>query len=188
MQTLTSRKFEVTTVDPRVERTREHVLNCARNLLDQQGAEGVTFSSVGKAARVARQTLYRHWTTREQLIADVLFVNRGDNHPLPVEATPQAHLLSFLRNARDHVNSPAIAGASTLLMSHATTDRASAETLRTLVADRMDSLRSGWGPLSEDEYAMIVGPMMVQMLMMRRPVTDEFLATIVSEAMARRAF
>ncbi|QNK82047.1 TetR/AcrR family transcriptional regulator [Nakamurella sp. PAMC28650] len=173
-------------MDPRVERTREHVLNSARILLDEQGADSVTFSSVGKAARVARQTLYRHWATREQLIADVLFASSIEGHPLPVGTTPEAHLRAFLEDARDYVNSPAIASAAALLMSHATTDRGSAETLRAMVDERMRSLRSGWGLLSEDDYALIVGPIMLQMLMLRRPVTDEFIASIVDEALARR--
>jgi AcrR family transcriptional regulator len=173
-------------MDPRVERTREHVLNSARILLDEQGADSVTFSSVGKAARVARQTLYRHWATREQLIADVLFASSVQGHPLPIGTTPDIHLRAFLEDARAYVNSPAIASAAALLMSHATTDQGSAETLRAMVEERMRSLQSGWGPISDEDYAMIVGPLMLQMLMLRKPVTDEFIASIVDEAMARR--
>ena len=174
-------------MDPRVKRTRAHVLNCARVLLDVEGAEGVTFSSVGKAAQVARQTLYRHWSTREQLLADVIVVNSSKNFPQPIEGTPAAHLRAFLFNLRNSADTPAMISATALLLSHAFIDRESAETLRTMIDKWMDSLRAGWGPLSEDEYVMITGPMVCQMLVMRKAVTDEFISMIVADAMGRRS-
>ena len=174
-------------MDPRVERTREHVLSCARALLAEYGADGVTFSSVGKAARVARQTLYRHWATREQLIADVLVAASDLGRPVAPEKTPEAHLRAFLYNVRTRVTAPAIESATTLLMAHATTDPGSAVTLRAMIDDRMAALRTGWGQLTDDEYALIVGPCMLQLLVLRRPLTDDFIETVIAEAMARRS-
>ena len=174
-------------MDPRVERTREHVLTCARALLAEYGADGVTFSSVGKAARVARQTLYRHWSTREQLIADVLIAASDLGRPIQAEKTPEAHLRTFLYKVRERITAPAIESATTLLMAHATSDPGSAITLKAMIEDRMAALRTGWGPLSEDEYALIVGPCMLQLLVLRRPLTDEFIEVVIAEAMDRRA-
>lgn len=174
-------------MDPRVERTREHVLKWTRNLMQSQGPEGVTFSNVAKAARVARQTLYHHWDSREQLIAEMLVVNSGHVYPLKIEATPAAHLDTFLRTFLDLANSPGIAGAAAQLITQATTDPESAATLKALQQERMQTLRIGWGPLSGDEYALIVGPVYFQLMVMRNPVTDDFIQAIIDEAMVRRS-
>ena len=174
-------------MDPRVERTREHVLACARALLAEYGADGVTFSSVGKAARVARQTLYRHWTTREQLIADVLVAASDLGKPTPAEHTPEEHLRTFLLTVRSRMNAPAIESATALLIAHATSDAGSATTLEAMIDDRRSALEVGWGSITPDEYALIVGPVILQMLVLRRPLTDEFIEDVVREAMARRA-
>lgn len=174
-------------MDPRVERTRLHVLEVTRALLAAEGAEAVTFSSVSQAARVARQTLYRHWSTREQLIAEMLSTNRGYDHPLQIQETPADYLRAFLLNVRDLGNAPAVASATAQLMTHATTNPESAAALKVMRDDRMDSLRAGWGPLSEDDYAIIVGPALFQVLVMRKPMTDEFISTLVDEAVARRS-
>ncbi|SDO58063.1 DNA-binding transcriptional regulator, AcrR family [Nakamurella panacisegetis] len=173
-------------MDPRVERTREHVLSCARTLLAESGADAVTFSNVGKRARVARQTLYRHWATREQLIADVLVAASDLGRETPAERTPEAHLRAFLYDFRARMAGPAIASATTLLMAHATTDPGSALTLRTMVDDRMAALRTGWGQFTEDEYALIMGPCVFQLLVLRRPLTDEFIESVIAEAITRR--
>lgn len=174
-------------MDPRVERTRQHVLNTTRTMLVELGPEAVTFSRVGKVARVARQTLYHHWQTREQLIADMLFVNRGYDNSLPTQATPEAYLQAFLLNFRDILQSPAIAGAVSVLMAQAPTDPASAEKLQQMVDQRMDSLRVGWGPVAADDFAMIIGPVMFQVLVLRQPATDEFVTAIVQETLARHS-
>jgi len=153
--------------------------------LVEHGASGVTFSSVGKAARVARQTLYRHWSTREQLIGDVLIAQCAVEAINSPEQTPQQHLREFLRNARTQMSTPAIASACALLMSHATIDAVSAQTLRTMIHAQMNSLGAIWGELDDAEYSLIVGPIVLQLLVFRVPVTDKFIEVIVTEALAR---
>ena len=58
--------------DPRITRTKEHVLTVVHELLQQPGAE-ITFSTIALAAKVSRRTLYTHWGTVEAVVADAEF-------------------------------------------------------------------------------------------------------------------
>src|SRR5579862_4876009 len=50
------------------EGTREAILEAARELLAQDGKEGVSVAQVAQRAGVNRGTAYQHFQTREQLI------------------------------------------------------------------------------------------------------------------------
>ena len=59
-------------VDPRVVRTRRDVLAAAREVLLEEGWEGVTVSRVADRSGYARTTLYRHWPQRLDLLRDLI--------------------------------------------------------------------------------------------------------------------
>lgn len=56
-------------VDPRRIRSRNRLLDAAATLLSTGGVEAVTIDAVTKASRVARTTLYRHFSSSSQLLA-----------------------------------------------------------------------------------------------------------------------
>ncbi|MBY6687455.1 TetR/AcrR family transcriptional regulator [Rhodococcus sp. BP-149] len=56
-------------VDPRKERSRARLLDATTFLLSTGGVDAVTIDAVTKASRVARTTLYRHFTDSTQLLA-----------------------------------------------------------------------------------------------------------------------
>ncbi|MGI9598583.1 MAG: TetR/AcrR family transcriptional regulator [Acidimicrobiales bacterium] len=59
-------------VDARIGRTREAVLQAGAKLLFTDGWSAVTHLRVAEEAGVGRATVYRHWPTVEDLLADVL--------------------------------------------------------------------------------------------------------------------
>ncbi len=59
-------------VDVRVARTRAAVLDAGARLLFTEGWHAVTHLRVAEEAGVGRATMYRHWPTVEDLLADVL--------------------------------------------------------------------------------------------------------------------
>ncbi len=59
-----------TRVDPRVERTRAKVLAAASALLREVGFAEVTIEQISGRSGVSRSTMYRHWTTREEILRD----------------------------------------------------------------------------------------------------------------------
>ena len=58
-------------VDSRVERTHAAVMNAAIELLLEGGPDALTIDGVVARSGVAKSTVYRHWTTRDDLVADV---------------------------------------------------------------------------------------------------------------------
>lgn len=56
--------------DPRVTRTRAKVLDAARELLLEVGFLDVTINAICARSGVSPSTVYRHWTTREEILRD----------------------------------------------------------------------------------------------------------------------
>ncbi len=56
--------------DPRVERSRAKVLTAAAALLREVGFAEVTIEQISERSGVSRSTMYRHWTTREEILRD----------------------------------------------------------------------------------------------------------------------
>jgi TetR/AcrR family transcriptional regulator of autoinduction and epiphytic fitness len=59
-------------VDPRIERTQQAVRQATLEVLGQRGYAAFTVEAVAATARVAKSTIYRHWPTKLDLIADAL--------------------------------------------------------------------------------------------------------------------
>jgi TetR/AcrR family transcriptional regulator, regulator of autoinduction and epiphytic fitness len=58
--------------DPRVERTRTRVLQTAADLMRTGGVRAVTIEAVVVASGVARSTIYRHWSSRAEVVSAAL--------------------------------------------------------------------------------------------------------------------
>lgn len=58
-------------MDPRVTRTHAAVMAAATELLVEGGPEALTVDGVVARSGVAKSTVYRHWSTRDDLVADV---------------------------------------------------------------------------------------------------------------------
>jgi AcrR family transcriptional regulator len=58
-------------VDPRVARSRAAVLTAATELLVRGGPSAVTVDAVVAESGVAKTTIYRHWTSRDELLVAV---------------------------------------------------------------------------------------------------------------------
>ena len=67
-------------LDPRVARTRTAVMEAARALLFDGGVRAVTVEAIVQRSGVARSTIYRHWPTRTDVVADAM---AGLLHGLP---------------------------------------------------------------------------------------------------------
>ncbi|MGW6442855.1 TetR/AcrR family transcriptional regulator [Lentzea sp. NPDC055074] len=58
--------------DPRFQRSREAILNAARELLLESGPAAVTHVQVAERAGVGRATVYRHWPRPEPLLVEAM--------------------------------------------------------------------------------------------------------------------
>jgi AcrR family transcriptional regulator len=167
-----------TSADPRIERTRQHVLACARELLVAEGAEAVTFSALARRARVSRNTLYRHWATPEQLLVDLTleyYVIRVD-----ADHTPTGGVPGFLRGLRDNLSTAETASVLTALIARAQRDESTSAALQHLAGARKDALAEITGPLSDAQFAATVGPLFYQAYVARGRLDDAFLDELMT--------
>ncbi len=58
-------------VDPRIAKTHAAVMTAATDLLVEGGPEALTVDGVVARSGVAKSTVYRHWATRDDLVAAV---------------------------------------------------------------------------------------------------------------------
>lgn len=169
--------------DPRIERTRTHVLGYARDLLSAGGPAAVTYTELAARARVTRQTLYRHWPTREALFVDLVLERAV--HALPDgSGTPEEIVGAFLRNLRAGMDDPSNANALTALIAQADHDPTSHTVLGSVVVDRRSALNDLLEPsgvtLDADQYARLCGPVLFQRFFAREPVTDRLIDHLVA--------
>ena len=62
--------------DPRVARTRIHIQQTVRDVI--AGEAEISISSIALAGKVSRRTIYAHWGSIEDLVADSVFEPREE--------------------------------------------------------------------------------------------------------------
>jgi AcrR family transcriptional regulator len=167
--------------DPRIERTRQHVLAAARELLLAEGAEAVTFSALARQARVSRNTLYRHWATPEQLLVDLTL----EYYVVRIDSTSSVTVPGFLRGLRDNLGTEETASILTALIARAHRDESTSVALQHLAGLRKEALAAVTGPLSDAQFAALVGPLFYQAFIARGALDDTFLDELVALTTSR---
>jgi AcrR family transcriptional regulator len=173
--------------NPRVRRTRERVLAAARALLSEAGPAGLTYSLLAERAGVTRQTLYRHWPARPALLLSLILEGADDEYPEPgADAGPVA--AAWLASLRDGLRDQARRTAVVAVAAQADSDPDSAQALAQLTgygrAALNDLLTPSGTVVSDDDYALLTGPVLSRIFFEREPVTDEFIAAVVSRWLA----
>ena len=169
--------------NPRVRRTRERILAAARELLSEVGPAGLTYSLLAERAGVTRQTLYRHWPGRPALLLGLILEGADGGYPEP-GTDPGAVAAAWLASLRDGLRDRARRIAVLGVAAQADSDPDSALALAQLTeygnAAVNELLEPSGTTISSDEYALLSGPVLARIFFERRPVTDEFIATVVS--------
>lgn len=88
--------------DPRVARTRSVVLEAARKLLVEEGAETVTALRISEATGIARTTIYRHWPDREDLLRDTVALEEPEP-PVALTGDTRTDLIVILTHMSDRI-------------------------------------------------------------------------------------
>jgi AcrR family transcriptional regulator len=173
--------------NPRVQRTRDHILAAARELLATTGPAGLTYSLLAERAGVTRQTLYRHWPTRSALLVDMILEGNDGGYPEP-GTDPGAVAAAWLASLRAGLRDPARRAVVLAVTAQADTDPDSAEALTRLSADRLaalnDLLKPSGVQVPPEEYALLYGPVLARMFYEREEVTDDFIAAVVARWLA----
>ena len=173
--------------NPRVRRTRERILAAARELLSEVGPAGLTYSLLAERAGVTRQTLYRHWPARPALLLGLILEGVDGDYPEP-GTDPGAVAAAWLASLRDGLRGSGRRIAVLGVAAQADSDPDSAEALARLTQYGRAALNELLAPsgrgVTNDEYALLSGPVLARIFFEREPVTDEFIAAVVARWLA----
>ncbi|OFE17021.1 hypothetical protein BA895_17700 [Humibacillus sp. DSM 29435] len=173
-----------------VRSTKTRVLAVARELLPTTGAVGLTYTLLAEKAGVTRQTLYRHWPTREQLLAELVLTGPEVGYPTE-SGNLRTTVIDFLTSLRAGMAVPATAAALTTLSAQADRDMVSEQALAAVATDRHQALNVLLRPtgraVDEDDFALLCGPILYRRFIARTPVDDRFIVTTVDRWLAGRA-
>jgi AcrR family transcriptional regulator len=182
----------------RSEDARQAVLRAADDLLVERGFAGVTVEGIAAAAGVGKQTIYRWWTSKTEILLDVFLEDAAE------QLTPVDHG-DLGRDLREHLKALAAflreddAGAVfKALIGHAQHDEEFAVTLRARYLDAQRSrdrlpleraIARGELPADLDTAVAVdrlVGPVYHRALITGDPVNAAFVDTLV-DAFLREA-
>jgi len=74
-------------------------LSAVLALLDKEGYQGITIEGVAREAGVGKQTIYRWWRCRAELVLEAYANHAASKVPVPDKGTLQADLENFLCTA-----------------------------------------------------------------------------------------
>ncbi len=109
-------------VDARIVRTRAVVLGAGAMLLFTEGWEAVTHLRVAEESGIGRATIYRHWPTVEDLLADVLLDCQSPLDPGEPTGDLREDLISAVRVFVDPLHSSKLGEVIVAAMDRATND------------------------------------------------------------------
>ncbi len=179
----------------RSEAARSAVLQAVDDLLVERGLAGVTIEAIAARAQVAKQTIYRWWTSKTDILFEALVLDAEAHFTLPDHG-------DLARDLRDHLRQLAVfltgtdagavwrALAGQAQLDPAVADRFSAEvTAPQRERDRrlLDRARErGQLPPGADiELAVdqLVGPVYYRVLVSGQPVTPEVTDELVARGL-----
>lgn len=75
------------------------ILAAARTTIASHGYTGATMEAIAKRAQVGKDTLYRRWSTKEQLALDLVdTLARDAVRPSPIDPDPRFNLFMFVKD------------------------------------------------------------------------------------------
>ncbi len=176
-------------VDPRIARTRAVVLEAARKLLVEEGADAVTALRVSEETGIARTTIYRHWPDREDLLRDTVAFEEADPQ-LELTGETRADLISLLTFVSDQLGKRRGARMMAVALDRSGLRGQAGGPHREMVSRRLDPLRqvvesgiaSGDLPEALDvdgAIASLAGPPFFRAVFLRQKPSVEFIEDVV---------
>jgi AcrR family transcriptional regulator len=179
---------------PRSEEAHRAALDATVELLLEAGVEGVTLEEVASRSGVAKSTLYRHFASREGLIAQAA---RGCviEQPTPDTGSLADDLRYLFGRFNEVEEERRVTDLLPLLIDAAKRDPEMEEIVTSVLAERKRPLRTVLqlaqlrGEISRDldldtALAMVTGPFTYRRLVERREATPEFVDAVLDGAIA----
>ncbi|MEB4613649.1 TetR/AcrR family transcriptional regulator [Leucobacter sp. M11] len=115
---------------PRSEDARLAVLQAVDNLLVEQGYAAMTMKGIAEGARVGRQTVYRWWSSKAEILLEASAADAVRELTVPPGPDAETELSGFLAALAEFLTASDAGLAYRALLGEAQHDRAVAELLR----------------------------------------------------------
>lgn len=177
---------------PRSEQANRAAIEATVEILLESGTEGVTLEEVAARSGVAKSTLYRHFGSKEGLIATAA---RGcvTEHPTPDTGNLADDLAFLFQRYQETDDAKSFGALLPTLIDAGNRDPQLQAIVDAVLEERKRPMRTVLqlaqlrGEIGRDldldtAMAMIIGPLSYRRLVERRDVTPEFKATVVRGA------
>jgi AcrR family transcriptional regulator len=177
----------------RSERARQAVLEAADDLLVERGFAGVTIEGIAARAGVAKQTIYRWWPSKVDVLMDAFIDDMAQHLTPPDQGDLGRDLRTHLSRLADFLTRSDAGAVFAALVGQAQHDAQLATQLRAdyfsqqRTRDRLPLLRAvDRGQLARDtdlELAVdqLLGPIYYRVLVTGQPVGSEFTDALVNQ-------
>jgi AcrR family transcriptional regulator len=182
--------------DRRSEQARVAVLHAADDLLVERGYAGVTIEGIAARAGVAKQTIYRWWPSKFEILMDTLLEDAAGALGIPDTGTVDGDLREHLRRLAKFLSAEPAGQVMLALIGQAQHDADVARAFQQRFVDERRALDRiilergvGRGELRSDTdldlvIDMIYGPVYHRVLLTNLLVDDRFINGLVSNVMA----
>lgn len=181
----------------RSEEARQAVLEAADDLLAEKGFAGVTMEGIAARAGVAKQTIYRWWSTKTDVLMDAFLQDVTEELTPPDHGDLARDLRAYLPQLARFLGQSDAGAVFKALIAQTQHDPAFAEDFRRRHLDeqrRRDRLPleraalRGELPVGLDiaaETDQLVGPLYYRVLVTDEPISDDFTDRLVDAFLTR---
>ncbi|WP_432206426.1 TetR/AcrR family transcriptional regulator [Mycobacterium paraffinicum] len=181
----------------RSDAAREAILRAADDLLAEKGFAAVTVEGIAKAAGVAKQTVYRWWNSKTEVLMDAFLEDAADDLEPPDTGSLESDLRAHLRNTARFLAFDDAGAVYRALVGQAQHDAELAESFRARylleqrIRDQKPFTRAiDRGELPPDTDAALlaerlVGPLHYRVIVTGEPVDDAFIDALVDCVLRR---
>ena len=168
---------------PRSEQARRAVLHAVDDLLVEIGYAAMTIKGIAERAGVGRQTVYRWWSTKAEILLEACVIDAASELHTPAQPDPQTELVVYLRALNTFLTSSPAGLSYRALIGEAQHDLVvrdlvrSANLLHASAHAVLDRVRTHRPELPDDTLAaaQLIGPVITQVLTGQEPLADDAL-------------
>lgn len=179
---------------PRSEEARRRTITATVDALLELGVDGLTVEEVAARSGVAKSTIYRHFGSREHLLAEAVR-SRIVAQPTPDSGSLAEDLTDLFTRYDASEETKRLNQLFPLLLDAARRDPAIAEVMDVLLAERQRPMRTvlklaqARGEIDPEldldiAVAMLIGPFTYRRMIQGGEITDDFVATVVPGGIA----
>jgi len=179
---------------PRSEEARRRVVESTVDVLLLDGVDGATIEDIAAASGVAKSTIYRHFGTRAQLLAEAVRSCIVE-HPTPDTGSLAGDLTALFTRYDDSEETKRLNELFPMLLDASRRDRAIKEVMDDVILERQRPMRTvlklakARGEIDpeldlEIAVAMLIGPFTYRRMVQDAEITDDFVAAVVPGGIA----